>query len=336
MRNFAAIFGGLFAAALLSFATALPATAQNVRSKFVDALPASKPSLVEAYGPDKLQFGELRLPDGAGPFPVAVIIHGGCWTKGYATLKNTAPLATQLTAKGIATWNIEYRQVGDKGGGWPGTLLDWGAATDHVRKLAESWLLDLSRVIVIGHSTGAPASLFVAARPHLPPNPEIRGADPLRVGAAVAIDGPLDLPAFIGKQKEVCGKPVLEAFMGGDATAQHDRYEQISPVNLVPIDVPQFLVAAQVLSSTEADAYHERAIAAGDNVEVLALPGTGHFDMIAPGTEAYFKLEDLIVRGAVAVVTRQKALSAPASQGNAEQVAPDPGFMTPIIPTEPR
>jgi hypothetical protein len=107
-------------------------------------------------------------------------------------------------------------------------------------------------------------------------------------------------------------------------------------VNLVPIDVPQFLVAAQVLSSTEADAYHERALAAGDNVEVLALPGTGHFDMIAPGTEAYFKLEDLIVRGAVALVTRQKALSAPASQGNAEQVAPDPGFMTPIIPTEPR
>jgi hypothetical protein len=51
MRNFAAIFGGLFAAALLSFATALPATAQNVRSKFVDALPASKPSLVEASVP---------------------------------------------------------------------------------------------------------------------------------------------------------------------------------------------------------------------------------------------------------------------------------------------
>ena len=55
----------------------------------VDALLATKPALVLAYG--------SRLPEGNGPFPVAVV---------------------------IATWNIEYRQVGDDGGGWPGTFLD--------------------------------------------------------------------------------------------------------------------------------------------------------------------------------------------------------------------
>jgi hypothetical protein len=61
-----------------------------------------------------------------------VVIHGGCWTKGFATLRNTAPLASALAAKGIATWNIEYRQVGDNGGGWLDTFLDWGAGLDHL------------------------------------------------------------------------------------------------------------------------------------------------------------------------------------------------------------
>jgi acetyl esterase/lipase len=149
---------------LLLVLAARPAVAQTMTSQDVDALPASKPTLVEAYDPDQLQFGELRLPQGSGPFPVAVIIHGGCWTKGYATLRNTAPLASALTAHGIATWNIEYLQVGDPGGGWPGTFLDWGSAADHLRILAKSGPLDLTHVVAVGHSAGELAALWVATR----------------------------------------------------------------------------------------------------------------------------------------------------------------------------
>jgi hypothetical protein len=58
-----------------------------------------------------LQFGEFRLPAGIGPFPVAVVIHGGCWTSASATLRNTAALADALREAGIATWNIEYRRL---------------------------------------------------------------------------------------------------------------------------------------------------------------------------------------------------------------------------------
>lgn len=114
--------------ALLLSLTALAAStglsAQNMRPGDVDALPASQPDLIEAYGSDSFQVGELRLPKGKGPFPVVEVIHGGCWTKGFATRRNTAALATALTTMGYATWNIEYRQVGDQGGGWPGTFRD--------------------------------------------------------------------------------------------------------------------------------------------------------------------------------------------------------------------
>ena len=67
----------------------------------------SKPVLVERYGPDDLRRGELRLPAGKGPFPVAVIIHGGCWTASVDNITGVAPLADALTARGffIARWS---------------------------------------------------------------------------------------------------------------------------------------------------------------------------------------------------------------------------------------
>src|SRR5271166_5189207 len=71
--------------------------AQQLGPREVDELPASKPTVVQPYGTDPLQFGELRLPQGRGPFPVAVVIHGGCWTEGFANLRNTAPMASELT-----------------------------------------------------------------------------------------------------------------------------------------------------------------------------------------------------------------------------------------------
>jgi len=41
-----------------------------------------------AYGKDPLQFGEMRVPVGTGPFPVAILVHGGCWsTKGRKTAR---------------------------------------------------------------------------------------------------------------------------------------------------------------------------------------------------------------------------------------------------------
>ena len=58
-----------------------------------------------AYGTDPLQFGELHVPAGEGPFPVVIFIHGGCWLAEY-DITTTRPLAWALLDQGIAVWNL--------------------------------------------------------------------------------------------------------------------------------------------------------------------------------------------------------------------------------------
>lgn len=275
-----------------SLSAAAPATAQGISPEAVNQLPTRVPHAVHRYGPAPQQFGQLRLPEGAGPFPVAVVVHGGCWTKGFATLANTAPLASALAERGIASWNIEYRQLGDDGAGWPGTFQDWGAATDALRDLATKHPIDLTRVVTVGHSAGAHAALWLATRPAQPDGTPLGAADPLRVQGAVAIDGPGDLVAFVGRDAMVCGRPVISTLFGGTPAEVPDRYAAGSPAERLPIGVPQVLVASVVLLPEDAKAYADRA--AGDAVTVVTLQGVGHFDMIAPGEPSADKVVEAV------------------------------------------
>ena len=113
-------------------------------SEDILSLPAPPADARIAYGTDPLQFGDLRLPatsGGSGPYPLIMLIHGGYWRNRY-DLAYFGHAAAALTAAGLATWNIEYRRVGDAGGGWPGTLLDVAVATDYARTLAATHPLD--------------------------------------------------------------------------------------------------------------------------------------------------------------------------------------------------
>ncbi len=261
--------------------------AQNMRPRDVDALPASTPKLVAAYGSGPLQVGELRLPPGKGPFPVVEVIHGGCWTKGFATRRNTAALASALTAMGYATWNIEYRQIGDPGAGWPGTFRDWAAATDYLRVLAKSQPISLERVAVVGHSAGAHAALWLASRGSLPVASDIGSERPLPVSTAVAIDGPGDLASFVGFDAEVCGKPVIVPFIGGLPEDQPARYRLASPIDNLAVSAREYLIASAVLTADAAEHYRSAAAAKGQVVHVLNVNDGGHFDIVAPGSAAW-------------------------------------------------
>ncbi|MDQ3555352.1 MAG: alpha/beta hydrolase, partial [Gemmatimonadota bacterium] len=201
--------------------------------------PAPSPGERIQYGSDSLHFGELRLPPGPGPHPLAVVIHGGCWRSQYG-IDHVAPMSAALTRAGVATWTPEYRRVGDPGGGWPGTFHDIARGADHVRTLAQRFPVDTGRVVLVGHSAGGQLALWLAARPKLPAGSPLAGAPPLRVRGVVSLAGITDLREYaagIGS----CNAAVAP-LLGGTPDEVPERYAQVSPAELLPLGVPHRLL----------------------------------------------------------------------------------------------
>ena len=115
------------------------------------------------YGNAPQQFGDLRLPAGTKPHPVLVNIHGGFWRNKY-DLTHAGHLCAALTRQAIATWNLEYRRVGDDGGGWPGTFRDILDGYRFVAQIAQKYKLDSHRMMIMGHSAGGELALALASR----------------------------------------------------------------------------------------------------------------------------------------------------------------------------
>src|SRR5882757_3399321 len=245
------------------------------------AVPARPADARVAYGTDSNQFGELRIPGGRGPHPVVVLIHGGCFKAAYASLRDMAPMGDALKAKGIATWNIEYRRLGQPGGGWPGTHQDVGRAVDRLRALAETYRLDLNRVVVVGHSAGGHLAMWAASRSRIPASSALYASDPLRVRGVVDLAGPVDLSANIDGYESLCKDTVITSLLGGTPAAVPERYAQASPRSLLPLGVPQVLILGQYEEFVPlelAQEYVTAARQAGDPVQLEVIPGVGHFE----------------------------------------------------------
>src|ERR1700756_2009323 len=106
------------------------------------------------YGPDPNQFVDLRLPvTKAAPHPLIINVHGGFWRAKY-DLAHAGHLCAALTAKGVATANLEYRRVGNEGGAWPNTFADIRAAYQFLRQNARPQSLDAEKIVIMGHSAG--------------------------------------------------------------------------------------------------------------------------------------------------------------------------------------
>jgi acetyl esterase/lipase len=246
-----------------------------------------------AYGAEPLQFGELRVPEGKGPHPVAVIVHGGCWVNALPGLDERAtsidlmrPMAAALAREGIATWNIEYRRLGNAGGGWPGSFRDVAQASDHLRKLAKSNALDLNRVVAIGHSAGGSFALWLAGRHKLAKSSDLYSADPLKLKGAVNLDGPGDLAAAAPMAPAICGAPVITQLMGGSPQEQPQRYKAGSPVEMLPLGVPQAVFAGAMFAS-QASPYAGAGRQAGDEVRTTVIEKGGHFTFIDPDSKVW-------------------------------------------------
>ena len=217
---------------------------------------------VVRYGDAPQQFIELRTPNGDGPFPVIVFIHGGFWRNLY-DLSLAHEQAADAREHGYATWNIEYRRVGDPGGGYPGTLDDVAAAIDAMALVDAP--LDLDRVYVVGHSAGGHLALWVGQRDDPVVTPQ------LVVGQAPVSDlaNSLDL-----------GRGAVIDFMGGGPDEIPAAYDAADPARRLPIKVPQLIVQGGKDDIVPPSYVQPYAEASGADIEVF--PDADHFDVISP------------------------------------------------------
>jgi acetyl esterase/lipase len=240
-----------------------------------------------AYGDEPLQFGDLYMPPGTELRPVVILIHGGFWRAEYG-LSLMAGLAENLAQRGFAAWNIEYRRVGDAGGGWPNTLLDVARATDHLRALQQSYSLDLQRIIPVGHSAGGHLALWLCARHKLTGSSLLPdNTTPQSITGAVSLAGAMDLEHVW--QLHLGNDAAIE-LLGGDPTTVSERYITASPAAHLPLGIPQVLIHGtddDRVPLIVSQVYAEKARAVGDPVTLIELPGADHFVLIDPASAAW-------------------------------------------------
>jgi acetyl esterase/lipase len=223
--------------------------------------------VIERYGSHPSQVVEPYEPDGV-PRGVAVVIHGGFWRAAYDR-HLMDDLCSDLTTHGWAAWNLEYRRLGD-GGGWPATFDDVEAGIRHIQEASNRVLL--GKVVAIGHSAGGQLALWAAARG--------------LVTHAVSQAGVTDLAeaARLG-----LSRGVVHELLPPEA------YSLASPAELLPLGVPQLLVHGQeddIVPAELSRAYHREAVAAGDAVDLVTLPGVGHFEHLDPSGAAWREVID--------------------------------------------
>lgn len=171
-----------------------------------------------AYGPDPRQFGDLRLPEGRGPFPLVVVILGGYW-QATSNLIHVGHLCVDLVSHGIATWYVEYRLIGDVGGGWPATGRDAEEALEFVCGLVRLHPLDLDRVVVAGHSAGGQFAVLSSLRTDLP----LRGV--------VSFAGDLDLELLVSRGDDF---GLIARLLGGGPDELPERWREALPAERLP------------------------------------------------------------------------------------------------------
>ncbi|HWR14021.1 MAG TPA: alpha/beta hydrolase [Terriglobales bacterium] len=229
-----------------------------------------KPDQRVRYGDDPFQFADIRRPKRGGPSQAVMMIHGGFWRAKY-DLEHTGVFCAALTDAGFTTVNLEYRRVGNPGGGWPGTVEDIQSAYKFFRQDAKEW--GFKKIVVMGHSAGGHLALCLAAK-----EPTLDGA--------ISLAGVLDLQKAY--DLHLSNDAVVE-FMGGTPAQSADRYREASPFDL-RITVPQVVItgsADEVVPPEFSRRYVAEKRSKGEKVELVEIAEADHMAMVDPRTKAF-------------------------------------------------
>jgi acetyl esterase/lipase len=139
---------------------------------------------------------DVYLPEGPGPHPSVVVVHGGGFLIGHRRMKPVRLVATRLCRAGFAVCSVDYRLL-FRGGALDAQLGDVTAAADFWRAEHARFRCDPERVSMLGFSAGAALMLLHA------------GSSAHAYHRLVNIYGALDFHEMAGPAKELLVRMLL-------------------------------------------------------------------------------------------------------------------------------
>jgi acetyl esterase/lipase len=276
-------------AAMLASTT--PAFAQDpISLQAYSALSRPAPTAEISYGSAATQAIDVFIPAGSGPFPVVVLIHGGCWRAlPNAAREQMRHLGVDLAKQGMAVWSIGYRRADEAGGGYPGTYQDVGLAIDRLRAEAPRYRLDITRTVLVGHSAGGHMALWAAGRDRLPATSALYVDKPFVPRQVVSLAGIGDLKTFAPTIPLICGPGTAESLTGKATPQRPDIYADTSPVALGTKGVGIVMLSGVLDRLVPPYVAHDYALLRRDELAVtlVNVPDAGHFDLVTTGRPAW-------------------------------------------------
>ena len=235
------------------------------------------------YGQDPSQYAHLYRPATDEYLPVLVIIHGGYWKDNHSLDSYaTRALVDEFVKEGdVAIWNIEYRRMNSEGENknapWPSILNDVAKAMDILKDIEHSEKLDLSKILVIGHSAGGHLAAWLSSRSSIDKSMPFHSSEPIMPTHTICIAGILDIynPNALSQPQQI------ERLIGENVSNYPDRYHQSNPISLWDGEIPITIIHGK--DDKDVDISQSRSFVMKHKkrpVQLIELTNCDHFGML--------------------------------------------------------